>query len=84
MSSTTLLTYVVPSYVSIVEFAFNTVLLLPGFSWLIIRGVPSLIIVQTQVSAPLNSRPVNGYRKGGPLPNGVQLICSLVVQTCCM
>ena len=27
---------------------------------LVIRGVPSLIIAQTQVSAPLNSRPVDG------------------------
>ena len=32
---------------------------------LVIRGVPSLILAQTQVSAPLNSRPVDGYRKGG-------------------
>ena len=32
------------------------------------RGVPSLIFAQTQVSAPLNSRPVIGYRKGGATP----------------
>ena len=41
---------------------------LSRISWLIIRGVPSLIIAQTQVSAPLNSQPVNGYRKGGVTP----------------
>ena len=35
---------------------------------LVIRGVPSLIFAQTQVSAPLNSRPVDGYRKGGTTP----------------
>ena len=35
---------------------------------LVIRGVPSLIFAQTQVSAPLNSRPVIGYRKGGATP----------------
>ena len=34
----------------------------------VIRGVPSLIFAQTQVSAPLNSRPVDGYRKGGATP----------------
>ena len=49
---------------------FNTVLLLSfkiyGLYLLVIRGVPSLI--QTQVSAPLNSRPVDGYRKGGATP----------------
>ena len=56
------------------------------FFLLVIRGVPSLILAQTQVSAPLNSRPVDGYRKGGATPilyvYGVQL--SLVVGTCCM
>ena len=35
---------------------------------LVIREVPSLIFAQTQVSAPLNSRPVDGYRKGGATP----------------
>ena len=35
---------------------------------LVIRGVPSLILTQTQLSAPLNSRPVDGYRKGGATP----------------
>ena len=39
-----------------------------GFLLLVIRGVPSLILTQTQVSAPLNSRPVDGYRKGGATP----------------
>ena len=38
------------------------------FLLLVIRGVPSLILEQTQVSAPLNSRPVDGYRKGGATP----------------
>ena len=38
------------------------------FTLLVIRGVPSLIFAQTQVSAPLNSRPVDGYRKGGATP----------------
>ena len=38
------------------------------FFLLVIRGVPSLIFAQTQVSAPLNSRPVDGYRKGGATP----------------
>ena len=38
------------------------------FFLLVIRGVPSLILAQTQVSAPLNSRPVDGYRKGGATP----------------
>ena len=38
------------------------------FSLLVIRGVPSLIIAQSQVSAPLNSRPVIVYRKGGATP----------------
>ena len=32
------------------------------------RGVPSLIFAQTQVLAPSNSRPVDGYRKGGATP----------------
>ena len=47
-----------------------TVLLFPvhKFLLLVVRGVPSLIFVQTQVSAPLNSRPVDGYRKGGATP----------------
>ena len=35
---------------------------------LVIRGVPSLIFAQKQVSAPLNSRPVIGYRKGRATP----------------
>jgi len=35
------------------------------FFLLVIREVPSLILAQTQVSAPLNSRPVVGYRKVG-------------------
>ena len=38
------------------------------FFLLVIRGVPSLILTQTQVSAPLNSQPVIGYRKGGATP----------------
>ena len=38
------------------------------FYLLVIRGVPSLIIAQTQVLAPLNSWPVNGYRKDGATP----------------
>ena len=38
------------------------------FFLLVISGVPSLILTQTQVSAPLNSRPVDGYRKGGATP----------------
>ena len=38
------------------------------FLLLVIRGVPSLIFAQTQVLAPLNSRPVDGYRKGGATP----------------
>ena len=38
------------------------------FFLLVIREVPSLILAQTQVSAPLNSRPVVGYRKGGATP----------------
>ena len=38
------------------------------FLLLVVRGVPSLIFAQTQVSAPLNSRPVDGYRKGGATP----------------
>ena len=47
-----------------------TVLLFPvhGFLLLVIRGVPSLILAQSQVSAPLNSRPVTGYTKGGATP----------------
>ena len=50
------------------------------FFLLVIRGVPSLIFAQTQVSAPLNSQPVNGYRKGRALLYlyGVQLMISLV------
>ena len=39
-----------------------------GFLLLVIRGVPSLILAQSQVSAPLNSRPVTGYRRGGATP----------------
>ena len=39
-----------------------------SFLLLVVRGVPSLILAQTQVSAPLNSRPVIGYRKGGATP----------------
>ena len=35
---------------------------------LAIRGVPSLILAQSQVSAPLNSQPVTGYREGGATP----------------
>ena len=38
------------------------------FYVLIFRGVPSLIIAQTQVSFPLNSWPVDGYRKAGATP----------------
>ena len=41
---------------------YFTVLLFPVHSFfflLVIRGVPSLIFVQTQVLAPLNSRPVD-------------------------
>ena len=53
-------------------YEFNTVLLLSikiyGLYSLVIRRVPSLIVAQTQVSAPLNSRPVDGYRKGGATP----------------
>ena len=36
-----------------------------SFLLLVIRGVPSLILAQSQVLAPLNSRLVIGYRKGG-------------------
>ena len=35
---------------------------------LVIRGVPSLIIIQAQVSVRIKSRPVDGYRKGGATP----------------
>ena len=38
------------------------------FFLLVIRGFPSPIFAQTQVSVPLNSRPVIGYRKGGATP----------------
>ena len=38
------------------------------FYVLIIRRVPSLIIAQTQVSFPLNSWPVDGYRKARATP----------------
>ena len=38
------------------------------FSLLVIRGIPSLIFPQTRVSASLNSRHVDGYRKGGATP----------------
>ena len=38
-------------------------------SWFFFLVVnPSLILAQTQVSAPLNSRSVIGYRKGGATP----------------
>ena len=49
-----------------VSMNFNTVLLL--LYLLVIRGVPSLIIAQAQVLAPLHSQPVDGYRKGGATP----------------
>ena len=39
-----------------------------GSLLLVIRGVPSQILAQSQVSAPLNSRPVTGYRRGGATP----------------
>ena len=48
------------------------------FFLLVIRGVPSLIFAQTQVSAPLNSRPVDGYRKGGVAPIAMYVESSLV------
>ena len=35
---------------------------------LAIKRVPSLILAQSQVSAPLNSQPVTGYREGGATP----------------
>ena len=35
---------------------------------LVIRGVPKLILAQSQVSAPLYSRLVTGYRRGGATP----------------
>ena len=35
---------------------------------LVIKGVPRLIIEQPLVSAPLSSRPVAAYRKGGATP----------------
>ena len=35
------------------------------FFLLVIRGIPSLIFAQSQVSAPLNSQPVTSYREGG-------------------
>ena len=38
------------------------------FFLLVIRGIPSLIFAQSQVSAPLNSQPVTGYREGGVTP----------------
>ena len=36
-----------------------------GSLLLVIRGVPKLILAQSQVLAPLNSQPVTGYRRGG-------------------
>ena len=39
-----------------------------SFLLLVVRGVPNLILAQSQVSAPLNSRPVIGYREGGATP----------------
>ena len=39
-----------------------------GFLLLVIRGVSSLILAQSQVLAPLNSRPVSSYRGGGATP----------------
>ena len=45
------------------NYMYLNVLLFQFFS-LVIRGVPSLIFVQTHVLALLNSRPVIGYREG--------------------
>ena len=39
-----------------------------GSLLLVIRGVPKLIVAQSQVSAPLNFQPVTGYRRGGATP----------------
>ena len=39
-----------------------------SFLLLVVRGVPSLILAQSQVSTPLNSRPVIGYRQGRATP----------------
>ena len=39
-----------------------------SFLLLVVGGVPSLILAQSQVSAPLNSRPVIGYREGRATP----------------
>ena len=84
--------YLVPSWYLAIwiscEYAFSTVMLLFFFNLrfylLVIRGVSSLIIAQTQVSSLLNSQPVEGYRKGGAtfIVHGVHL--SMVVGTCRM
>ena len=39
-----------------------------SFLLLVVRGDSSLIFAQSQVSAPLNSRPVITYRGGGATP----------------
>ena len=46
------------------------VLMLPvyGFLLLVVRGVHGLILAQSQVSAPLNSWPVTGYRRDRATP----------------
>ena len=52
-------------------YEFYVVLLLSfiyGLYLLVVRGVPSLIIAQTLVSAPLNSQPVIGYKEDGATP----------------
>ena len=70
-----------PSYVSIMHLILSCYFLSKFllFSWLIIRGIPSLIIAQTQVSTP---GLLMATERAEPLLNGVQL--SLVVETCCM
>ena len=52
------------------KFALDTVLPLPFADFLADHQGSSQSDhrTQTQVSAPLNSRPVNGYRKGGATP----------------
>ena len=39
-----------------------------GSLLLVIRGVPKLILAQSQVLDPLNSQPVTGYSRGGATP----------------
>ena len=53
-------------------------IIVSSFTSLVIRGVSSLVIAQTQVSAPLNwinSQPVIGYRKGRAIPCTYVCVC---------